>query len=199
MRHRILPVLMLLSLVLALPGRADGPPSGGGGTSVGSVVTTGPAGVYQLTVTAPGGVKIYQTPTSVTYDWSGYTPVPPTPEPDPIPPNPSEWGPISRVLILYETSTLTGREAICSQDIRTALDALPKDSKGLPQWRIWDRDLTTTLPDWIKPLEAARADYGSKSEPVLYAVDTVGRLKSIPIPAATTPAQLVEIIKGVAK
>lgn len=197
--RRFLPLTLILA-GLALPGLADAPPSGGG-APVGSVTTAGPAGVYVVTVNAPRGVRVHQTPTSVTFDWSGVDPSPtPTPEPGPTPdpgPTPTPvWGPVARVIVLYESSTLTGREPFCSQDCRVSLDTMPKDSKGLPSWRIWDKDVSNNLPEWSDALAKAKADFGASTEPKLYAFDTSGRMKVEPIPASMTTSQFNLLVGG---
>lgn len=125
------------------------------------------------------------------------TPAPaprPTPEPTPKPAPPA-WGALDRVIILYESSRATGREAFYSLSVVDALNNTAPQEAGpskLPRWRVWDKDLAA--PDssvavesreWSDALAKAKAAHGGSADPVLYAFDKDGRLKAIPLKGLT--------------
>jgi hypothetical protein len=167
-------------------------------------VLTGPAGNY--TVTAPRPVRVIYGPSSITIDWTGgIDPVPPpippgpTPEPPtPEPPVPVAWGPLARVIVLYESSLMTGREPIYSAKVAEALSkACPPDADGRPAWRVWDKDLDVTKePTWVDAMAKARAALGAEPGPVLYAFDSAGRVKPVPLPPSLTPTEAIAAIEG---
>jgi hypothetical protein len=202
MRHAQRRVIPIAVLALALPAWGqDGlrsPPASG-------AVLSGPAGNY--TVTAPRPVRVIYGPSSVTIDWTGGIdptppPTPPGPTPDPpTPPTPEppkpEWGPLARVIILYESTAMTGREPIYAAGLADALTkACPPDTDGRPAWRVWDRDLDVSKePSWLDAMAKAKAALGTNAGPVLYAFDGQGRAKEIPLPATMAPAEAVSAIQ----
>lgn len=169
-------------------------------------VLYGPAGNY--TVSSPRAARIIYGPSSVTIDWTGGIdptppPTPPGPTPDPPPPPTPEppkpaWGPLARVLILYESSVMTGREPIYAASLAEALSkACPPDADGRPAWRVWDKDLDATKePSWLDTMAKAKAAIGTGNGPVLFAFDATGRAKEIPLPASMTPAEAITAIQG---
>lgn len=203
-RRRLPLFLSLLILTLPAWGQDGGPrlaPASG-------AVLSGPAGNY--TVTAPAPVRVIYGPSSITIDWTGGIdptppPVPPGPTPDPpTPPTPEPpvpaWGPLARVIVLYESSAMTGREPIYSTTTSEALSAVcPNASDGRPAWRIWDKDLDVSKETtWVDAMAKAKAAF-TPPGPVLYAFDGAGRVKEIPLPPTLTPADAATAIKGLAK
>lgn len=206
--RRHLPRIALAWLALATLAPADAPlglaPAPGSGA-----VLSGPAGNY--TVTAPRPVRVIYGPSSITIDWTGGidptpptpippgpTPEPPPPEPPPVPPTPA-WGPLARVIVLYESSAMTGREPIYSTTTSEALSAVcPPASDGRPAWRIWDKDLDVSKePGWSDAMAKAKAGLTGVG-PVLFAFDSDGRVKEIPLPPTLTPADAAVAIRGLA-
>lgn len=124
------------------------------------------------------------------------TPPPPTPEPTPPPPPVPAWGPLAAVLVLYESQSLTGREAFYSTDSTDALTAtVPVGPDGRPAWRIWDKDLDVSRePTWVDRMARAKADYTNPAAPKLFAFDAQNRVKGLDLPPATTPEQFVAIV-----
>ena len=132
----------------------------------------------------------------------------PIPNPTPMPPPVPAWGPLTRIIVLYESSKLTGKEAFYAQPVRDALNqTAPADSTGTPSWRIWDKDMDVSRePEWADAFAKAKADFaaatagiagifGGSSDPVLYAFDAAGKLKSIPL-KGLSDADLVAKIKA---
>ncbi len=208
-RHRRhLPTILAAWLALAALAPADTPPRL---PPASGAVLSGPAGDY--TVTAPRPVRVIYGPSSVTLDWTGGIdptppPVPPGPTPDPtpppVPPTPEPpvpaWGPLARVIVLYESTAMTGREPIYSPVVSEALSAAcPPDADGRPAWRVWDKDLDVSKEStWVDAMAKAKAAF-TPPGPVLYAIDTTGRVKPLPLPATMTPVEAVTAIKGLAK
>jgi hypothetical protein len=122
-------------------------------------------------------------------------PVPsPTPIPAPIPPPVPEWGPLAKIIIMYESSKLTGYEVFYTQTVRDALNQIaPPDSTQTPSWRIWDQNVDASRePTWADAVTKAKADFAAlsfnivsvfsaSSDPILYAFDASGKMKSIPL------------------
>lgn len=125
------------------------------------------------------------------------TPAPPTPAPapEPLPPAPVAWGPLERIVVLYESSKLTGRESIASLTVRDAMTAVTTREDGpqkLPRWRVWDKDLdapdatvTVERVDWSDALSDAKHAQGDSTDVILHAFDAKGRIKSIPLKGMT--------------
>lgn len=151
-----------------------------------------PADADATTFTIAAGVDPGPTPTP--------TPAPtptPTPTPTPEPPVPA-WGPLARILILYESEKLTGREAFYSTDVTDALSRVaPVGSDGRPAWRIWDDDLPTDgEPSWADAMARARAAFTDPSVPVLVAFDQQGRTKPYQLSSYATPELMVTLINS---
>jgi hypothetical protein len=188
---------LLLLLAIPLPAGSQEPTLRAAPAS--GAVLTGPAGNY--TVTAPRPVRVIYGPSSITIDWTGgIDPVPPGPTPEPPtpePPTPTVWGPLARVIVLYESSLMTGREPIHSPTFAEALSAVcPPDTDGRPAWRIWDDDLDVSREvSWVDAMAKAKASFAPPG-PILYAIDAAGRVKDIPLPPTMTPAEAVTAIKG---
>lgn len=123
------------------------------------------------------------------------TPAPPTPAPAPEPLPPAAWGPLDRIIVLYESSKLTGRESIASLTVRDAMTAVTTREDGpqkLPRWRVWDKDLdapdatvTVERVDWSDTLSDAKHAQGDSTDVILHAFDAKGRIKSIPLKGMT--------------
>ena len=185
----------LLVLLLAPPAPAGDDP-----------VFTGPAGEYR--VTAPGPVRVVRGATFITFAWGdGPAPGPvgppgPVPGPGPVTPPgppPAPWGPAERILILYESDVLTGREPIYSPVVRDALTAaVPLDAAQVPRWRAWDNDLVVAgEPDWVPAMEKARAFHADDMGPVLFAFDARGAMRPVPV-GVRPPAELAAEIRALA-
>jgi hypothetical protein len=189
-----------LALLLAIPLPAGSQEPALRAAPASGAVLTGPAGNY--TVTAPRPVRVIYGPSSITIDWTGgIDPVPPGPTPEPPtpePPVPIAWGPLARVIVLYESSLMTGREPIYSAKVADALSkACPPDADGRPAWRVWDKDLDVTKePTWVDAMAKARAALGADPGPVLYAFDAAARVKAVGLPPSLTPAEAISAIEG---
>ena len=155
-----------------------------------------PAATYQVVTTGPTTIvqETRDGRTIVTFSWAYIppTPVPPNPGPGPGPtpiPPPDVFGPLARVLTLYESTELTGRGPMYSMTVVDALnDTVPADaSTRVPNWRNWDRDLNpgaSTDPNisaWVDVWTKAKLDYAKKTEPIMYAFDEAGRMKQLPL------------------
>ncbi len=151
---------------------------------------------HRIEITGP--VRYVYGPTGLAITFGpAPTPAPPTPSPpapvDPAPPTPVAWGPLERIVILYESSKLTGRESIYSLTLKDAVDAVvAKGKDGYPRWRSWDKDLaapdatvTAEAAEWGRALAQAKAAQGKADEPILHAFDAQGRIKSIPLKGLT--------------
>lgn len=91
------------------------------------LVVTGPPGEYEVIagVVIAGRVVFL----GHSFEVAGDTPDP-TPTPTPTPgPTPDPMGPVERVLILYESSDLTGREPWTSAPVRDAIDAIVAEDR----------------------------------------------------------------------
>lgn len=172
-----------------------------------------PPGVT-LRLEVMGPARVHYSGKSVTIDFSpdpippppippGPQPPPdpkPTPDPPKPPPQPT-WGPLDRILILYETSKATGREAIYSQAFQDALtEVAPKDAGGWPRWRVWDKDMTAPdataaveSAEWSAVLAKARPEHGDKPEPVMYARDAKGGVAVVPLKDLTLEAAVAKV------
>lgn len=204
MIRRRLPITIAAWLALAALATADAPTPRAAPAS--GAVLSGPAGVYA--VTAPAPVRVIYGPSSITIDWTGGidptpVPVPPTPvPPDPPTPEPPPvpvpaWGPLARVIVLYESSLMTGREPIYATSVSEALSAAcPAGPDGRPSWRVWDKDLDVSKePTWVDAMAKAKAALSGPG-PVLFAFDDKGRVKEVPLPATMTPAEAVAAIQS---
>ena len=162
------------------------------------------------TVVGPPGTYTVQTTSATTVDygdgwvrisWDG-GPLPPIPVP-PVPPGPTptpvvEWGPIDRILTLYESTKLTGREPFYSMTVIDAFNAVaPSDpATKVPNWRIWDKDLDVTRePAWGKLIAEARSGFNADNGPMLFAADTKGRVKTISV-SGLSDVELANKIKA---
>lgn len=131
-------------------------------------VVSGPAGTY--TVVVPDGMTptITRTATSFIISW-GPGPVPPVPPIPPVPPPPPPPGPAPipspglRVLMIYESASLSTmpdaqRAILYDQGIRAYLDSTtPKGSDGkTPEYRIWDKDVNASGDDKLWQTAFAR-------------------------------------------
>lgn len=158
---------------------------------------SGPAGTY--TVQTQGPTKIVWAANSVVISWG----VDPGPGPDPVdppaPPDPPKpaFGPPRLAIMVYESSALTGREPLYSDDVRAALSkAIPAGADGRPAWRVWDRDVNASLePAFTDAFAKAKADFGDGSAPRLYVFDAEGRMQAIPAGPDVEPAALVAEIE----
>lgn len=180
-----------------------------------------PPGV-SLRIDVMGPARVHYSGKSVTIDFNPDPlpppPIPPGPTPDPVPPTPPPdppkpaWGPLDRILILYETGKATGREVIYSQAFQDAITAAaPKDAGGWPRWRVWDKD--AAAPDataaaesaeWAAMLAKAKANQGATPEPVMYARDAKGEirafeLKDLTVDAAVAKVRELAAMKGARK
>jgi hypothetical protein len=158
-----------------------------------------PAGTYQVVSVGPTtidqGVKDGRQ--YVTISWVAMPPSPtptptPTPTPGPTPtptPPPNEFGPLARILTIYESASLTGREPMYSSVVIDALNqvAPPDQATKVPLWRNWDKDLDPTAiassPDasWSEAWRKAKADFAAGPDPVMYAFDAQNRMKKLPL------------------
>ena len=193
MKHVLRPLVILAALV----GTAAGQDA--------SVVITGPAGRYEIEAPAP--VRIERGPGWVRIVWDGspipIPPIPPGPGPNPDPtPIPAQWGPLARIIVVYESSNLTGRDVLMSTTFREALSkTAPNGADGRPLWRIWDKDLDVSRePEWVPAMEKARAEF-SGDKPILFGVDESLRLQSIPLDGLTDAeaAEKLQSLKGGSK
>lgn len=115
-------------------------------------------------------------------------PTPPGPTP-PVPPSPDAFGTLSRVLVLYETSASSGREAFYSDAWVAEVGKLVAKLDGSPAYRCWDWDLDASkLPGWVPFREAAGKAWDRSKGPALFAWDSKGAIRVVPI----TPAETVE-------
>lgn len=143
-----------------------------------------------------GPVRYVYGPTGLTITF-GPAPAPePTPAPQPPqpnPPQPAEWGPLERAVILFETTRLTGREPIYSGAFHDALQAImPPDATGRPRYRLWDKDVAAPdastaaeAVDWSDALSDAKVAQKGSTDVVLYAFDAKGRIKTVPLKGLT--------------
>lgn len=127
-------------------------------------------------------------------------PTPPSPTPGPTPPAPEpEWGPLERVLILYETSKATTREPFYSLDFVRGVSQVVPVVDGEPGYRCWDWDqplASNTPKGWLDARAAALAAVDRSKGPHLFAFDTRGRMRPpVPIPEGMTVDQLLAEIK----
>jgi hypothetical protein len=124
-------------------------------------------------------------------------PVPTPVDPPPVDPPPSQWGPLARFLVLYESSKLTGRESFYAQDVIEALTATAPAENGHAGWRIWDKDLDAIRePAWLPAFEAAKADYVTATNPRLYAFDAQNRMQVVELNDGFSPEQVALTIRG---
>lgn len=173
-----------------------------------------PPGV-SLRIDVMGPARVHYSGRSVTIDFNadpfppppippGPTPVdPPVPvdPPKPVDPPAPAWGPLDRILILYETSKATGREVIYSQAFQDAITAAaPKDAGGWPRWRVWDKD--AAAPDataaaesaeWSAMLAKAKANQGATPEPIMYARDAKGEIRAFELKDMTVEAAVAKV------
>lgn len=164
-----------------------------------SVVINGPAGRYEVDVPAP--VRIERGDGWIRIVWDGspgpLPPIPPgpTPEPDPIP-IPTQWGPLARIIVVYESSNLTGRDVLMSTTFREALSTIaPKGADDRPLWRIWDKDLDVSRePEWVAAMDKAKTEF-SGDKPILFGVDDSLRVRAIPLDGLTD-AEAVEKVQS---
>jgi hypothetical protein len=209
MRHTLKALAAGLVLVATLAARAPAqtPPQGDA-----KITVTGPAGAYTFKVEAGRPLQVVQSPTSILISWGATPPgpspdPPPDPQPDPPPdpppgPEPVAWGPFDRLLILYESTAQDGREPYRAQVVQAAMSELPKDGQGLPKWRIWDDDMPEAEPEWRPAFAVAikdRGDIAQPQKPVLYAIDTAGRMKAFPADSSVTPETLADQIRKLAR
>lgn len=161
-----------------------------------------PAGRYEFTAPAP--VRIESGPGWIRFVWDGspgplppIPPVPPGPTPDPDPtPLPVQWGPLARIIVVYESSNLTGRDVLMSTAFREALSTVaPKGADNRPLWRIWDKDLDVSRePEWVAAMAKAKAEF-SGDKPILFGVDDSLRVRAIPLDGLTD-AEAVEKLQS---
>jgi hypothetical protein len=119
-------------------------------------------------------------------------PLPPPPVPPPVP----SWGPLDKILILYESSKLTGKESFFSLPVRDALNqASPPDATTrTPGWRIWDQNVDATAePKWADALAKAKVAFTTPADPVLFAFDAQGRMKTVPLKGQSDAATAAAI------
>ena len=163
---------------------------------------TAPPGVYTLKVHAVG--KNYR-PIIINIPLiveAVNPPLPPTPEP-PNPPGPGptpkpppaptptvDFGPVARVLILYESSDQSGLESYNSLYVRQALNELtPEDRYGtgpVEAWRVIDEDSDFgqgDYPQWSDALAKAKAS--GITLPAAFVFDTSGRMDAWPVPSGS--------------
>jgi hypothetical protein len=162
-----------------------------------TVVVTGPPGRYTIRVDAILGSTFEDArPVSAALpvEIVGVTPRPPAPGPGPTPPptpapEPTpEFGPLSRILILYESSRKTGREVYLDpmvRDTMTELAAKEPIASGMvrPLWRIWDQDLSPQFePGWSLLLEWAKLQPEFRTLPAAFLFDERGRGVAFTLP-----------------
>jgi hypothetical protein len=85
---------------------------------------------------------------------------------------------------MYESSKLTGKEAFFTTPVRDALNqtATADGTTRLPNWRIWDQNVDASAePTWADALAKAKAAFTSPTDPVLFAFDAQGRMKTVPL------------------
>lgn len=184
----------LIGLILA----AALAPAAHGQAVVVDVVDVSDGAVQRFEIAGPARISYTGSTVVITF---GPAPAPPIPTPQPpqpnppqpAPPVPAEWGPLERVVILFESAKLTGREAIYSGAVHDALKAtVPPDSTGRPRWRLWDKDssapdATSSVEavDWSDALSDAKYAQKGSDDVILHAFDAKGRIKSIPLKGMT--------------
>ncbi len=167
-------------------------------------------GSQSLTIRGPARIT-YSGSVVVVNFGPGPTPVPPDPTPvPPIPPAPDPpaptWGPLDRIVILYESAKTTGREPIYSTAVRDSMSAAtPTDSGGLPRWRVWDKDAVVPAadhaappawsPEWAAALTKAKSLQAGAETVNLYAFDAAGEVKTVPL-SGLTDAEAIKAIKA---
>jgi hypothetical protein len=166
----------------------------------GQAVVTGRPGPITITAAAliDGRPRLLQL--VVTIGSAQPQPQPPQPQPPPVPPTPPPpvptWGPLARILVLYESSEVTGREPWYAPEVRNALNETVPAENGYRAWRILDRDLDVSGdPPWVAPFAAAKA-HGPNDVPTLFAFDQAGRIKTLPMHAGVSPAQTAAAIRA---
>jgi hypothetical protein len=132
-------------------------------------------------------------------DWSKIVVWPFTPPKPDEPPQPV-WGPLDKVVVIYESSKWTGKEPVNDVSVRDALSLIvPKGSDQRPQWRIWDQDEPgDRYPGWATALAKAREAFkAGPGTPILCAFDAQDRLKEPTMDAseAVTPEDLAAKIR----
>lgn len=149
----------------------------------------GPPGTYTVQTQAQTTVEYGQGWVRISWTGGPLPPIPPSPIPIPPPVPPVvEWGPLDRVVVMYESTKLTGREPFYSLAVVDALNqTAPADATTkVPSWRIWDKDVDASRePDWADAMTKAKGGFDAEKGPVLYAVDKQGRLKTIPLQGVT--------------
>jgi hypothetical protein len=130
----------------------------------------------------------------------GPTPGPtPDPTPTPIPTPVAAFGPLARVLILYETSSATGREPFYSLDFVESIGRIVPVEDGVPAYRCWDFDVDASrMPGWSGAKVKSSSMFNRADGPHLVAFDAEGRTRLIPIPVDMTPEQLLAEVQKLA-
>ena len=144
-----------------------------------------PDGTVEITITSSGGF-IPPTPVDPTPN-----PVDPPPTPTPTPTPVPAWGPLAKIVVLYEADALTGREPWYYPDFLDVVDgAVGK------QGRVYiDRDLEVTRADWADLVARAKAEHKGSADPILYAFDDKGRIKAQPL-KDLSPENAAAAVKG---
>jgi hypothetical protein len=157
-------------------------------TITAAAVIDGRPRLLQVLVTCTGATPQPQPPAP--------TPTPPQPPRPPEPPPAPAWGPLARIVVLYESSEVTGREPWYSQAVRDALNATAPVEAGYRAWRIFDRDLDVSGdPVWVAPTAAAKA-HGPNDVPTLFAFDARGQIRTLPMHAGVSPTQTAAAIRA---
>lgn len=182
-------------------GLTTGEPSGrvvDGGTAY---LFTAPPGRYKVMALGVAGGEPVILSAIVTFEGAGPTPptppVPPGPEP-PVPPGPTpvptpDFGPPARVLLLYETSEMTGREPFTGEEFRDSMISLV----GADGYRHWDYDIDPgLLPGWSEAKAEAMSEHGPAEGPAVFVWDKAGKMRVVEPAADQTTEAFVAAIKG---
>lgn len=137
-------------------------------------------------------------------------PLPPTPGPGPGPtptptpgpePAPDDLGPVERVMIVYESAELTGREPWTSLAVRERINAIvPEDrypdGQSVEAVRYVDDDVSfdRELPAWAEARRDAGAILQTAGIPRVFVFHEGGEVRHAEIPA--TGEALIEFIEG---